>query len=650
MATMNAAWNLQNNPELQKAAKNYQAHLDWVNKQKVNQRGTLQKYAPAAGATAGALLAAVLTRGASIAPTMAALGAAGAIGGGAGEAYAQKSNKENFNLGRIRNEALVSGATSAIPVGGFGRSARIASQAGTSAATAGAEQVIKKGLAGKVQQSGIRMASRSAGIGPGERIAGKELQTPVSQKLYLWGKQQGMPSGHPEVVNTWANTQRDTIGKHLEGKIAQTNVRIKPTQVSTDFHKAIQQNASIRKDPQAVKLAANIEASIKQVKTNKGLVQARRDFQDAINQTRGTGVSPKAERVHQIAVNTLEKHINNVSPEIKAINGEYNKISKIVEGSAKQTQRVTRQSENAGGGLAGRILTGDSAQTFKSITGGVMARTPSNTVKGAAAGLLRPTAGEFGKQSLTQAILNNNEKKGADPYAPQPPAEVNPATNTPNGPYDPNYVAPTPNPTAAPNADPNAPTDQTQQQAPESPYSLQQALADIQRDPKNTDKYLSVYKTVAAAQKEAAKAAGGQGHGIISAQSYSNARSGAESLQQLAQMIQDNPSLTTKTSSPGQGLPVVGGYVEKSLGTNSYNALARNVADAVLRLRTGAQANESEIRLYMKKFLPAAGDSPADVQRKLQILQSNFTPYLSSGGPTDLSSLTDALTAVQGGQ
>lgn len=635
--------------ELAQLYKGYHAYDAARQQKKIQSRSTFQKYAPAAGATGAALVAAILTRGASIAPTMAALGAAGAIGGATGERYAQQANKENINLKRIKNEALVSGLTSAIPVGGFGRSARIASQAGTSAATAGAEQVIKKGLAGKVQQSGIRMASRSAGIGPGERIAGKELQTPVSQKLYLWGKQRGMPSGHPEVVNTWANTQRDTIGKQLEQKIAQTNVRIKPTQVSTDFRKAIQQNAAIRNDPQAIKLASTIEASIKKVKTNKGLVQARRDFQNAINQTRGTGVSPKAERVHQIAVNTLEKHINNVSPEIKAINGEYNKISKIVEGSAKQTQRVTRQSENAGGGLAGRILTGDSAQTFKSITGGVMARTPSNTVKGASAGLLRPTAGEMGKQSLTQAILNNNEKKGADPYAPQPAAEVNPATNTPNGPYDPNYVAPPVDPTADPNADPNAPTD-AQQQAPESPYSLQQALADIQRDPKNTDKYLSVYKTVAAAQKDAAKAAGGQGHGIVSAQSYSNALSGQQSLQMLNDLIQQNPSLTSKTSVPGQGLPVAGGYIQKALGTNQYKALAHNVADAVLRLRTGAQANESEIRLYMTQFMPQAGDPPATVQRKLQILQSNFTPYLSSGGPTDLSSLTDALTAVQGGQ
>lgn len=641
---MNAAWNLQNNPALQKAAKDYQAHLNWVNKQKVNQRGTLQKYAPAAGATAGALLAAVLTRGASIAPTMAALGAAGAIGGGAGEAYAQKSNKENFNLGRIRNEALVSGATSAMPVGGFGRSARIASQAGTSAATAGAEQVIKKGLAGKVQQSGIRMASRSAGIGPGERIAGKELQTPVSQKLYLWGKQQGMPSGHPEVVNTWANTQRDTIGKQLEGKIAQTNVRIKPTQVSTDFRKAIQQNAAIRNDPQAIKLASTIEASIKKVKTNKGLVQARRDFQNAINQTRGTGVSPKAERVHQIAVNTLEKHINNVSPEIKAINGEYNKISKIVEGSAKQTQRVTRQSENAGGGLFGRLITGDSAQTGKSIVGGKLARVPANGAKNAATGLLRPTAGEMGKQSLSQAILDNVQAKGSDPYAPQPPAEVNPATNTPNGPYDPNYVAPPVDPTADPNADPNAPTDQTQQQAPESPYSLQQALADIQRDPKNTDKYLSVYKTVAAAQKEAS---GGKMTAAQQKQLMGNATAS-----QLINQIEGNL----------QGMPSgrLAGFAAQAAGkagfsdkVNAYEAQRPALALMLIKAIQGSAGQISDAdRNAIQASIPSVHDTAGEQRQKLATLRGVIQAYqgAASANYSSTDSLQEALLQLQGGQ
>lgn len=658
---MSAQEHVLNNPVVQQAAKNYQAHLNWTNQQQVNKRGTLQKYAPAAGATAGALLAAVLTRGASIGPTMALLGAAGAVGGGAGEVYAQKSNKEQFNVGRIGKEAAVSGATSAIPIGGFGKAAKVASQVGTSAATAGVEQAASKGITGALANSGRRLETRAGGFGIGEKIAGRApVNTTTQRNIQQTLRAEGIKPSHAENMSMTADAKLSAYHDAMNASLTKSNRPLTAPErktLVTDYLKKVANSPTA--DANVKKYAQTFAGNLtKQVKDVQGLNTFRRGIdKKAISYIANPDAATAAKTE---AAQTLRQHLSDVigkvAPEVKTVNGKYSKLSTASDYLRQQSGRLTRQSEQPGGGVVGRLLTGDVANSGKAKTGALMQKVAgvSPGVK-TAPGLVRPSIGEFGKQSLAQAVLGATQSNVKDPYAKSP--AVDPNTNTPNGPQDPNYVAPDPN-TANAN-DPNAalqdPTQQAQdpnaqQQAAQTPYSLQQALADIQRDPKHTSDYLSVYKTVAAAQKDAAKAAsGGAGHGIVSAQSYSNAQSGQQSLQMLGQLIQSNPSLTSKTSIPGQGAPVVGGYVQKALGTNQYKALAHNVADAVLRLRTGAQANESEIHLYMTQFMPQAGDPPQTVQRKLQILQSNFTPYLSTGGPTDLTSLTDALSAAQGG-
>ena len=53
-----------------------------------------------------------------------------------------------------------------------------------------------------------------------------------------------------------------------------------------------------------------------------------------------------------------------------------------------------------------------------------------------------------------------------------------------------------------------------------------------------------------------------------------------------------------------------------------------DAVDALLRLRTGAQANPSEIRGYMNKIGPTFGDSEDVVKYKLDKLENDFNDYL----------------------
>jgi hypothetical protein len=140
------------------------------------------------------------------------------------------------------------------------------------------------------------------------------------------------------------------------------------------------------------------------------------------------------------------------------------------------------------------------------------------------------------------------------------------------------------------------------------------------------DRYDFVQKAEAARNKPAASP-----FGKPTFQQYQMAKSGVNSLQQIEKLLKQSPELVTKGNVPGQGIPIVGGYVQKSLGTNQYKALSKNLVDTVLRIRTGAQANKEEIALYSKELMPQAGDPPETVQSKLQTLYDFLNTAASVG-------------------
>lgn len=82
------------------------------------------------------------------------------------------------------------------------------------------------------------------------------------------------------------------------------------------------------------------------------------------------------------------------------------------------------------------------------------------------------------------------------------------------------------------------------------------------------------------------------------------AKSGVKAIQDAREMYKQDPSLLMKQIVPGHFF------------SRKFDAALYNAADTVLRLRTGAQANPSEIRGYMERLGPSFGDDPDDVAYK----------------------------------
>lgn len=120
-----------------------------------------------------------------------------------------------------------------------------------------------------------------------------------------------------------------------------------------------------------------------------------------------------------------------------------------------------------------------------------------------------------------------------------------------------------------------------------------------------------------------------------------NANSGLQSLQELEQIMQADPSVLQKTVIPGRS--AMGGAIANAAGTASYDTAARNISDVITRLRTGAALTESEEKFYRSQ-LPQAFDSPEVVQQKLNMFRDLFSSVANRTGTAG----TDMAEAVQG--
>jgi hypothetical protein len=178
------------------------------------------------------------------------------------------------------------------------------------------------------------------------------------------------------------------------------------------------------------------------------------------------------------------------------------------------------------------------------------------------------------------------------------------------------------------------------------PYSKQNLVADIQRDPKNASKYLDYYTQLDAIFNPPAPKDVGPGYTKPSAQQYAQGLTGIQSVGNLEQMVNSNPDVVNRAAVPGQGLPVVGGLVSRATGSSSYRGTGNNILNSIARINTGANMPESERKFYEQTYLPQPGDPPETIQKKLATLRQFFSPIVNyQSSPS--SSLSDALMAAQ---
>jgi len=575
-----------------------------------------------AGGATGAALGSVVPGLGTLVGGIIGAGIGGFAGGTAGRGVENKVRDDQNFFGKggsakvALQEGLLAGALGAIPLGGVGKVVR-------GGQTALATQGAKRGLTGKIADSGTRMASRSAGIGAGEKIGGQELTTPVSRNLYAWGRAQGMPVGHPEKINTWAVGKQQEIGERLANEVAKTNTRIKPTTIAQDFRTAFEKNAALRADPAAQRTAANIERSIKKIRTNKGVIEGRRNFQDFVNYTKVGGKDPSSEQVYKLAVDITDKHIGKISPTVKVINREYSNASKIAQGSTKQAQRQTRMSEQAGGGVISKVLTGDTAQTGKSVVGGTLARlggNPAAAPKDLIGAILSKGTGvrEFAKQGIGQNVARAMAPStvGLTPYT-----ETEPEDQTLYGEL---AVAPESGGGYAQQATP--------------PMGLEDALIQAQSilgDSQTPATYLSYAKAIMSANKPNANQQ-------KTSMALTNARNVVDELTQAYQTVGGAQGAGTGTARN------LAGKVRLDQNARNYNDLRQAFLSRIARaFGEVGTLNEGDINRALGA-IPDLADNQQTAARKLDILYSLLAKaeQNNSGGmPIDLE---DQLSQLQG--
>lgn len=183
-----------------------------------------------------------------------------------------------------------------------------------------------------------------------------------------------------------------------------------------------------------------------------------------------------------------------------------------------------------------------------------------------------------------------------------------------------------------PQADPNDPFNPANLQA-----NIQQMMANGA-----TQKDLASYLDMVQQMQDINAAANPQGKAPSAAalKQSETANAGFRSLAEIEQIIQGG-GVPKGTVVAGRGM--LGGLGQNVLGTASYDAAADNVADTMVRLRTGAAATKEELALY-RRMLPQAFDSP-DVQRQKMNAVRTYLQNLSSTPAAGIDQ-ADLLTAL----
>lgn len=666
--------------ELQGYKQHFDANTATLNSQKPKTqkkkvsgiKGFLANALPLVGGAIGGI-------GGSLVAPVAGTAAGGAAGAGLGEFLKEKLTGEKTNLGHIAEQ----GAFGALP--GVGKLARAgvgavrAARAGEDvlqggkaavAAKAIPETVVapKRGIADKVLQSGIKTEARTGGFGQGEKQAGKDAlgfydSANISKTLAKHGIKGGSASARQRGVDDALANARFQIDE----SVAKGNKAFKPDeaqQLAARVHDRIlgENGTGIAgfnpDDALHVKVANNYASKLAGVKDTKGLLNFKRSLdKDAINYNRNSNApDPIREATAKAFRAEVNSEFGKRLPEAKAASGKYADLTDANEFLKQASRDASNAATQSGGGWLGRVLTSDTAESAKSKAG-ILAQKVAKKAGGSA----EPISGAnvLSKEALKGPV---DQEAIANAFKPIPVLKKTVgqavAQGTGNALFNPQQ--------------PQQPGDNTSGQdllsslSPDASGSADQAdapqnespLADPQKAQAafvqalasgNIDAAKLILSAFDSFSKAAASASGSAGPNVtkVTAQQYGLAQTGMTSLQQLNDLLQKDPSALTRSSIPGRGLPIVGGYIGRATNTTNLDTIGYNIADSILRLRTGATANSDEVKKLQNQLIPRAGNSPEEVATKLKTIQNIFSTTLNqangSNSGTDLSTLAGNL-------
>lgn len=644
-------------------------------------RSGLLRFLPTALGVGATLAAAPLTGGASLAGTAAILGGAAAAGSGLGELGAQVFGGEKIDTGRIGKEALISGATGAIPIGGAAKAARVARTAGTVAKETGKEvagQAAKKTLrgrvAGKLEDIGGRMLNSQTNLTRAEirkiDVNAPKLFTKM-QKKYGISNLDEMARIAPKVTGEngiYSEAVRNAIGnskgidtgdlkqifeqsltakaplvtgatkKNLEEQLKnniQKMYSAQPLNPKANPLDAFDVAKNYRAQAQQLKTGATVSSADKQIASvydNMANVIEKRLYgaegvAESLPLLKGEIATKFKQEAAKVGSRTREgkallrmaKEAENIKTvaDLRSIQKPWVLASKVEEGTARAAGNAAARLGGGGGIIArvtnpmldaatpavGRAVTNASSMVAggalprvgTGLTGRVLREGAKQEIGGAVGGAILPGAPEAPELTQQDVMIADNTMAdaGITPDILQEPDQVRQGLQA----------------------------------------AALQALA-----AGDTQGLESITKTVALLESLGMFGAEEAKPKELTSAQQTRAAAAQNALNDIP-MIEDaiaSGKLGGLKNLPGSGTQ----WGRRLLGTEDLDAALFNIADNILRARSGAAAPEAEVQRFKNTFLPRESDSEnakrLKLQRAIRELQGYINPQgVATGGVED---------------
>lgn len=651
--------------ELQQIKGQYDAYRASLPQQKAapKKKGNfLTSLIPSGGGIAGSAGGAAL--GTAILPGIGTIAGAllgGALGGGAGKVAENKIEGQSLGNG-VAGEAITNGILGAGPLrlGKVGIDAVRGVKAGadltsalTSAGKSAVNSSITKTVGKKLTSSGDDLLVKQFRLTPSQLKNFKsKYGEDVSQVIKRYG-----------IKNVGDITKKgvEPLQSQYDNLVAGAT---KPISFD-DFAKSVEKRANKLINsaaPDTQQSGLDLLDHLNSLRANYGkegfkngtaLNKVKKDYDQLVNYTEKQA-NPGKYTVNKHIADSAREVLNAQHPKLGNTGQELSKLHQFRDNALKQEQLGRGNlpaslpallGASAGGSVGGGPLgaIGGIAAT-KILNSSVGRRAAANGVIKAGENLTAKaaSASPYGIKSIAGRVLPAG-LLGSVGSQLSPNQDTTTATPT------------TTNPTTNANMDALSQTsgDLSSTSDPNSPFSPQNVESSVKQIISNggTLKDATDFLSLAdAIQKMQAPTQGAAGYSKPTASQYSQGVSGQQSVAQLQQLLQQDPSLLAKGNIPGQGLGVLGSLESGALGTSDYKAVTDNILNSIARINTGANMPVEEEAFYRKTYLPQPGDSDKTKQDKISNLQSFFNPITNYGGgsQSDSSDLASALLA-QGG-
>ncbi len=550
----------------------------------------------------------------------------GGFGGGfGGSAVEQKVTTDNIDWNKALKEGAIEGVMSAGPIrltkGAYAAGKAIAKGAGTEAAKQGAKKAMTTSLLSKTNQAAASNLSKAgSGMKVGENV-GDINKLSQSQEVFNKYDISGTPTQQLKKINKTVGN----LGQEVDDVLSKNPIKIDGRAVRSQIDQAASdplKYADLDLTSPGVKnyLESHLSkfASANTGKDINDYIKVLNPISRRANDKIVRGVVPTDKEAAALAAKRAGDEVLSQIPEIKPLKQDmailYERNPQVAALSEKTfgIPIAGIQSRSVKQGLAGaQSRTGDLLSSVNNKASNISNKigpTGSIVARATMGGLANQTFNPTIQQGATEDLLSGMNSGGQ-------PQLQNDLLGQANG----SQVA----------GQTSYGSGETQ--VSKSDYLANAAMNAVQvGDIDTAKKLMALAESYSGLEQTSAKSTGSSRHGKPTAQQYAFAKSGVSTLTQLADYIQSNPDIVNKSALPGGDIPIIGGFVRGAGGLDQYDAYAYNLADTILRLKTGAQANESEIRLYQQQIMPRPGDRPSTIQSKLQQIYESLAPFLGN--------------------